>query len=61
MYDESMPSLKYISFMEEILSFTDVLPSGLLGWARVYCNFVLEERVKKVAELCEGCYSACCD
>lgn len=50
-YDDMMPSLKYISFMEEFLPFTDALPSGMLGWVREYGPLVLEEGVKKVAEL----------
>jgi hypothetical protein len=51
MYDETMPSLKYISFMEEILPFTDVLPSGTLGWCRQYSPLLLGEGMKRVDEL----------
>jgi len=50
MYDKTMPSLKYISFMEEILPFTDVLPSGTLGWARLYTPLVIEEVWKNVPD-----------
>jgi len=51
MYDKYMPSLKYISFIEEIVPFTDVLPSGTLGWFRRYSPLVLEGGMKKVEEL----------
>ena len=33
MYDATSPNLKYLSFMEEILPFTDVVPSASIGWA----------------------------
>jgi hypothetical protein len=32
MYDTVTPSLKYVSFVEEILPFTDVVPSATIGW-----------------------------
>jgi len=50
MYDKQMPSLKYVSFVEEMLPFTDVLPSGTLGWARCYVPLILEAGLKKVPE-----------
>ncbi|KAL3919455.1 MAG: hypothetical protein SGILL_003743, partial [Bacillariaceae sp.] len=37
MYDSTSPNLKYVSFVEEILPFTDVVPSATIGWA---CEFV---------------------
>ena len=33
MYDATSPNLKYLSFMEEVLPFTDVVPSASIGWA----------------------------
>lgn len=51
LYDESMPSLKYISFMEEILPFTDVLPSGMLGWVREFSPLLMTEGLKRVDDL----------
>jgi len=50
LYDDEVPILKYISFVEELLPFTDVVPSGLLGWGMVYGPLVWEEGVKKWAE-----------
>ena len=32
MYDSVAPNLKYLSFMEEILPLTDVVPSATIGW-----------------------------
>ena len=50
MYDKHMPSLKYISFIEETLPFTDVIPSASLGWLRRYSPLVIEEGLKRVPE-----------
>ena len=33
MYDGIAPNLKYLSFVEEILPFTDIVPSATIGWA----------------------------
>jgi hypothetical protein len=51
MYDECMPSLKYVSFLEEIIPFTDVLPSATLGWVRQFSPTLLEEGKKRVYDL----------
>eukprot|EP00977_Amphora_coffeiformis_P028019 scaffold34682_cov243-Amphora_coffeaeformis.AAC.16 len=32
MYDDIAPNLKYVSFVEEILPFTDIVPSATIGW-----------------------------
>jgi hypothetical protein len=32
MYDDTSPNLKYVSFIEEILPFTDIVPSATIGW-----------------------------
>jgi hypothetical protein len=50
MYDKTMPSLKYISFIEEIMPFTDVIPSGTLGWVRRYSPLVLEAGLERVPD-----------
>eukprot|EP00548_Thalassiothrix_antarctica_P002910 CAMPEP_0194141256 /NCGR_PEP_ID=MMETSP0152-20130528/10686_1 /TAXON_ID=1049557 /ORGANISM="Thalassiothrix antarctica, Strain L6-D1" /LENGTH=448 /DNA_ID=CAMNT_0038839807 /DNA_START=58 /DNA_END=1404 /DNA_ORIENTATION=- len=36
MYDAVSPSLKYISFIEEILPFTDIVPSATMGWIKEF-------------------------
>ena len=51
MYDECMPSLKYVSFLEEIIPFTDLLPSATLGWVRQFTPALLEEGKKRVHDL----------
>lgn len=51
MYDDTMPGLKYVSFIEEILPFTDLLPSGTLGWVREFSPLMMEEGLKKVADM----------
>jgi hypothetical protein len=33
MYDVTTPKLKYLSFAEELLPFTDAIPSATIGWA----------------------------
>ena len=32
MYDHVAPNLKYLSFVEEILPLTDIVPSATIGW-----------------------------
>lgn len=32
LYDDITPNLKYVSFIEEILPFTDIVPSATIGW-----------------------------
>ncbi|GKY99156.1 hypothetical protein MPSEU_000871100 [Mayamaea pseudoterrestris] len=36
MYDATSPNLKYVSFFEELLPFTDILPSATIGWFLQY-------------------------
>lgn len=36
MYDSVSPNLKYISFVEEILPLTDVIPSATIGWLQEF-------------------------
>lgn len=51
LYDESQPGLKYISFLEEVLPFTDLLPSGTLGWVREFSPLLMSEGLKKFEDL----------
>jgi hypothetical protein len=32
LYDKTSPNLKYVSFVEEILPLTDIVPSATIGW-----------------------------
>lgn len=36
MYDATSPNLKYLSFVEEILPLTDIVPSATVGWLMEY-------------------------
>jgi hypothetical protein len=36
MYDSQSPSLKYLSFAEEIIPFTDAIPTACLGWVKEF-------------------------
>ena len=51
MYDDTTPSLKYVSFIEEILPFTDVVPSATIGWSKEYAPVLLSIGQQKVHEI----------
>lgn len=51
MYDDSTPSLKYISFVEEILPFTDLIPSATVGWCKEYAPMFVNMGHQKVHEI----------
>lgn len=36
MYESTSPNLKYVSFVEEALPFTDIVPSATIGWTLQY-------------------------
>eukprot|EP00980_Cylindrotheca_fusiformis_P009476 scaffold2070_cov105-Cylindrotheca_fusiformis.AAC.7 len=36
MYESTSPNLKYVSFVEEVLPFTDIVPSATIGWTMQY-------------------------
>jgi hypothetical protein len=51
-YDKGNPYIKYVSFAEEIIPFTDALPTASLGWLREFGPAIvldLKERVEKGA------------
>ena len=48
MYDESTPALKYVALMEELLPFTDIVPSATLGWMKEFGPALLEEGQKRI-------------
>jgi len=47
LYDATSPNLKYLSFMEEILPFTDIVPSASIGWACEFLPLVWKDHTKK--------------
>jgi len=51
LYDEVTPNLKYVSFAEEILPFTDFVPSATIGWTTEYGPTILNMSQQKVHEL----------
>ena len=51
MYDDVSPSLKYISFAEEALPFTDFVPSATYGWLREFGPGLLDNGRKVVNDM----------
>jgi hypothetical protein len=51
MYDSTSPNLKYVSFIEEILPFTDIVPSATIGWACEFVPPMLSDQGKKNPEM----------
>ncbi len=45
MYDGVVPNLKYVALVEELLPFTDVIPTATLGWLREYGPDIVERRM----------------
>ena len=43
MYDSTTKHLKYVSALEEILPFTDVLPSATIGWLAEFAPVILAQ------------------
>jgi hypothetical protein len=43
LYNQTTPSLKYVSLAEEWLPFTDILPSATIGWVTENIPWLLEE------------------
>mmetsp|Transcript_35301 Transcript_35301/g.81751 ORF Transcript_35301/g.81751 Transcript_35301/m.81751 type:complete len:437 (-) Transcript_35301:366-1676(-) len=51
MYDSKFPNAKYFAFAEEILPFTDVIPTASLCWVREYGPELLDFGMKKLEEM----------
>ena len=47
MYDATSPNLKYVSFMEEIMPFTDIVPSACIGWAIEFVPILWKDHSEK--------------
>jgi hypothetical protein len=45
MYDGVMPNLKYLALAEELMPFTDVIPTATLGWLREFGPDIIERRM----------------
>ncbi|KAL7510610.1 hypothetical protein ACHAXN_008487 [Cyclotella atomus] len=48
MYDETSPHLKYVALVEELLPFTDIVPSATLGWMKEFGPGLLEEGKRRL-------------
>lgn len=45
MYDGVMPNLKYVALAEELLPFTDIIPTATLGWLREFGPEIVEAKM----------------
>ena len=50
LYDEVMPNLKYIALIEELLPFTDFIPSATLGWVKEFAPNIIDEARGKMGD-----------
>lgn len=48
MYDDVMPTLKYVALMEELLPLTDWIPSATLGWVKEFGPGILDIGVSRL-------------
>jgi len=48
LYDDVMPYLKYFAFLEEILIFTDFIPSATIGWIKEFGPSIVDLGAKQV-------------
>jgi len=47
LYEDTTPNLKYLSFLEEALPFTDIVPSASIGWACEFLPVIWNEHREK--------------
>ncbi|KAL3803312.1 hypothetical protein ACHAW5_009772 [Stephanodiscus triporus] len=45
LYDGVMPSLKYVALLEELMPFTDIIPTATLGWMREFGPGIIEAKI----------------
>lgn len=50
LYDDVIPSLKYVALMEELLPFTDWIPSATLGWVKEFGPGIFDEGKRKMVD-----------
>eukprot|EP00584_Thalassiosira_punctigera_P002840 CAMPEP_0172532246 /NCGR_PEP_ID=MMETSP1067-20121228/5370_1 /TAXON_ID=265564 ORGANISM="Thalassiosira punctigera, Strain Tpunct2005C2" /NCGR_SAMPLE_ID=MMETSP1067 /ASSEMBLY_ACC=CAM_ASM_000444 /LENGTH=467 /DNA_ID=CAMNT_0013316743 /DNA_START=186 /DNA_END=1589 /DNA_ORIENTATION=+ len=50
LYDDVMPNLKYVALMEELLPFTDWIPSATLGWVKEFGPGIFDEGKRKMGD-----------
>lgn len=50
LYDGVMPNLKYVALMEELLPFTDWIPSATMGWVKEFAPSIIDEGRRKMGD-----------
>jgi len=50
LYDGVMPNLKYVALVEELLPFTDWIPSATLGWVKEFGPNIMDEGRRKMGD-----------
>lgn len=50
LYDGVMPSLKYIALIEELLPFTDWIPSATMGWVKEFGPGIIDEGKRRAGD-----------
>lgn len=50
LYDNVMPNLKYVALIEELLPFTDFIPSATLGWVKEFGPSIVDEGKRKMGD-----------
>lgn len=51
LYDDVMPNLKYLALMEELLPFTDWIPSATVGWVKEFGPGIMDEGKRKMGDV----------
>jgi hypothetical protein len=51
LYDEVMPNLKYVALMEELLPFTDFIPTATFGWVKEFAPNIIDEARGKMGDV----------
>jgi len=50
LYDDVLPNLKYVALMEELLPFTDWIPSATIGWVKEFGPNIMDEGKRKAGD-----------
>lgn len=50
LYDGVMPSLKYVALMEELIPFTDWIPSATMGWVKEFGPGIFDESKRRMGD-----------
>ena len=50
LYDGVVPNLKYLALMEELLPFTDWIPSATMGWVKEFAPSIIDEGRSKMGD-----------